>query len=66
MDISELEKYFESATIPAHPIKLIVYMTVLPDFITSQVTMARAGNKRALARLVLFHDYLEWLKNPPT
>lgn len=65
MNLSELEKYFESATIPDYPIKINAYMVLHPDFVESQVTMARAGDKRATNRLMMFHDYLEGLINPP-
>jgi hypothetical protein len=65
MNLSELEKYFASATIPAYPIRINNYMTLHPDFVDSQITMAKAGDKRAINRLIMFHDYLEGLTNPP-
>jgi hypothetical protein len=40
-------------------------MTLHEGFLESQLLMAKAGNKRAIDRLVMFHDYLEGLTNPP-
>jgi hypothetical protein len=65
MTLSVLEKYFESATIPDYPIRINNYMTLHEGFLESQLLMAKAGNKRAIDRLVMFHDYLEGLTNPP-
>ncbi|WP_020603299.1 DUF6965 family protein [Spirosoma spitsbergense] len=65
MNLSELKQYFESATIPAYPMKINTWLTIHPEFLPSKLTMAEAGDKRAVARLQLFHDYLEGLKNPP-
>ncbi|MFD2936289.1 hypothetical protein [Spirosoma flavum] len=63
--MDELIRYFESAVIPAYPIKINGYMEIGAHFIESQIEAGKAGNKSAQMRLGQFRDYLEAEKNKP-